>query len=261
MTKPQKFSSKYYKTPTEEDYPRFPLPCVVRNYKESWKSAFLREVSSKDKIYLVTDSPEPISTENPAASYTFCRIRKEPPQEPKADDDLYRNVDFSDIGKTVEVRDFTCQDWILATITKIARNQSSQYYAGGTWWQYARIRKEEPANPPSPPQEKPLQSHVAARFDCIDPVVLKLLAECLGYGAEKYYPYSYLCIPVEDHINHALNHINEHRRLGQDKTQKSEDELHLVNALARITFAISCLAQQGSYPDTYSHPEDKQNGV
>jgi hypothetical protein len=25
--------------------------------------------------------------------------------------------------------------------------------------------------------------------------------------------------------------------------------------LARITFAISCLAKQGSYPDTYSHPE------
>jgi hypothetical protein len=101
-----------------------------------------------------------------------------------------------------------------------------------------------------------IQSFVAARFDCIDPVVLKLLAECLGYGANKYFPYSYLRIPVEDHINHALNHINEHRRLSQDKTQKPEDELHLVNALARITFAISCLAKQGSYPNTYSHPED-----
>jgi hypothetical protein len=133
-----------------------------------------------------------------------------------------------------------------------------QYKVDNFWWDKVRIRKEEPNNPPSPPQEKPLQSHIAARFDCVDPVVLKLLAECLGYGAEKYYPYSYLRIPVEDHINHALNHINEHRRLGQDETQKPEDELHLVNALARITFAISCLAQQNNYPDTYSHPERQE---
>jgi hypothetical protein len=102
---------------------------------------------------------------------------------------------------------------------------------------------------------KPLQSHVAARFDCIDPVVLKLLAECLGFGAAKYYPYSYHRIPVDDHINHALNHINEHRRLSQETRIDSADEMHLVNALARITFALSCLAQQGKYPTTYSHPE------
>jgi transcription antitermination factor NusG len=105
---------------------------------------------------------------------------------------------------------------------------------------------------------KILQSHVAARFDCIDPVVLKLLAECLGFGAAKYYPGSYHRIPVDDHINHALNHINEHRRLSQETRIDPADEMHLVNALARITFAISCLAQQGKYPTTYSHPEQNK---
>jgi hypothetical protein len=109
-----------------------------------------------------------------------------------------------------------------------------------------------------PASDKPLQSHVAARFDCIDPVVLKLLAECLGFRAAKHFPYSYHRIPVDDHINHALNHINEHRKLSQETRIDPADEMHLVDALARITFAISCLAQQGKYPTTYSHPEQNK---
>lgn len=198
----------------------------------------------------------------------------------------YRNVDVTkDIGKQIEVRDSTSSRWRKKIFIGI-KNGSLYYYRAKdldvfneTGWVHARIREEdsngedkfqeEPTNQPippqessnSPPQQKPLQSHIDARFDCIDPVVMKLLAECLGYGAKKYFPYSYLRIPVEDHINHALNHINEHRRLGQDKTQKPEDELHLVNALARITFAISCLAKQGSYVDTYTHPELLANPI
>jgi hypothetical protein len=116
----------------------------------------------------------------------------------------------------------------------------------------------EPTPVPASESTKPLQSHVAARFDCIDPVVLKLLAECLGYGAVTYSPFNYLLIPVNDHINHALNHINEHRRLSQETRIDPADEMHLVNALARITFAISCLAQQGNYPTTYTHPEQNK---
>jgi Domain of unknown function (DUF5664) len=195
---------------------------------------------------------EPYQTKE--RQWTYARILKEEP-EVKNDDDLYRKAHYGDKGKKVEVRDSEDGFWLQGQLLDVNFGCTKPFQTKEAWWQYARIRKEEPANPPAPPQEKPLQSHVAARFDCIDPVVLKLLAECLGYGAKKYYPYSYLRIPVEDHINHALNHINEHRRLSQDKTQKPEDELHLVNALARITFAISCLAKQGSYPDTYSHPE------
>ena len=92
------------------------------------------------------------------------------------------------------------------------------------------------------------QTHIEARFDCIDPVVLKLLAECLGFGANKYGHTNYLNISVEDHLNHAMNHINEHRR-------GDVDELHLVNAIARIHFAISCLYKQGSYSNAYWHPD------
>ena len=196
--------------------------------------------------------------------WTYARIREEeaPPQEPpKSNPEIYLEVTKEDIGKEIEVLQPRNGVWKKGKLTAVDRHSEiMSYQVNGLWWWYARIRAETPNVPsqPSSPQEKPLQSHVDARFDCIDPVVLKLLAECLGYGAKKYYPYSYLRIPVEDHINHALNHINEHRRLGQDSTQKPEDELHLVNALARITFAISCLAQQGSYPDTYSHPEKQE---
>ena len=76
-----------------------------------------------------------------------------------------------------------------------------------------------------------LQTHIEARFDCVDPVVMKLLAECRGFGVNKYGEHSHKKIPVSDHLNHAINHINEHRR--NDKS-----ELHLVNAICRLMFAI-----------------------
>ena len=170
------------------------------------------------------------------------------------------------IGLLVQVRDFDVQEWSDPTVLEDVLERSfnfkakgipDKYFtfkAKGVWWQYAKLVQPESLQK----SDKPLQSHVAARFDCIDPVVLKLLAECLGFGAAKYYPYSYHHIPVDDHINHALNHINEHRRLSQETRIDSADEMHLVNALARITFALSCLAQQGKYPTTYSHPEQNK---
>jgi hypothetical protein len=93
-----------------------------------------------------------------------------------------------------------------------------------------------------------LQTHIEARFDCVDPVVMKLLAECRGFGVNKYGEHSHKKIPVSDHLNHAINHINEHRR--NDKS-----ELHLVNAICRLMFAISQLHEQGQYVDTYWHPD------
>lgn len=96
-----------------------------------------------------------------------------------------------------------------------------------------------------------LQTHIEARFDCVDPVVMKLLAECHGFGVNKYGEHSHKKIPVSDHLNHAINHINEHRR--NDKS-----ELHLVNAICRLMFAISQLHEQGQYVDTYWHPDMKE---
>ncbi len=93
------------------------------------------------------------------------------------------------------------------------------------------------------------QSHLDARFDCIPPVVLRLLAQCLGFGARKYGKDNWKNIPQWDHLNHAMNHINEWNR-------GNRDEPHLVNAMARLTFALWQAVDSNDQPDTYLHPDD-----
>ena len=95
------------------------------------------------------------------------------------------------------------------------------------------------------------QSHLDARFDCIPPVVLRLLAQCLGFGARKYGKDNWKKIPQWDHLNHAINHINEWNR-------GNRDELHLVNAMARLTFALWQAVDSKDQPDTYLHPDDNK---
>jgi hypothetical protein len=92
------------------------------------------------------------------------------------------------------------------------------------------------------------QSHLDARFDCIPPVVLRLLAQCLGFGARKYGKDNWKNIPQWDHLNHAMNHINEWNR-------GNRDEPHLVNAIARLTFALWQAVDTNQQPDTYQHPD------
>jgi len=96
------------------------------------------------------------------------------------------------------------------------------------------------------------QSFVSARFDCIPPVVLRLLAQCLGFGARKYGKDNWKNIEQWDHLNHAMNHINEWNR-------GDRNEPHLVNAMARLTFALSQAVEQNQQPDTYTHPEEKHS--
>lgn len=96
------------------------------------------------------------------------------------------------------------------------------------------------------------QSFVSARFDCIPPVVLRLLAQCLGFGARKYGDGNWKNIPLHDHLNHAMNHINEWNR-------GDRSEPHLVNAMARLTFALWHAVDQKQQPDTYIHPDEKQS--
>lgn len=93
------------------------------------------------------------------------------------------------------------------------------------------------------------QSFVSARFDCIPPVVLRLLAQCLGFGARKYGKENWKQIDQVDHLNHAMNHINEWNR-------GDRSEPHLVNAMARLTFALWQVVEQGQQPDTYIHPDE-----
>ena len=92
------------------------------------------------------------------------------------------------------------------------------------------------------------QSHLDARFDCIPPVVLRLLAQCLGFGARKYGDENWKNIPQRDNLNHAVNHINEWNR-------GNRDEPHLVNAMARLTFALWQAVDTNQQPDTYQHPD------
>lgn len=94
------------------------------------------------------------------------------------------------------------------------------------------------------------QSLLSARFDCIPPVVLRLLAQCLGFGARKYGDTNYQNISLQDHLNHAMNHINEWNR-------GDRSEPHLVNAMARLTFALWHAVEQKQQPDTYIHPDEK----
>ena len=93
------------------------------------------------------------------------------------------------------------------------------------------------------------QSFVSVRFDCISPVVLRLLAQCLGFGARKYGKDSWKNIEQWDHLNHAMNHINEWNR-------GDRSEPHLVNAMARLTFALWQAVENKEQPDTYIHPDE-----
>lgn len=98
------------------------------------------------------------------------------------------------------------------------------------------------------------QSFVSARFDCIPPVVLRLLAQCLGFGARRYGCENWKKIPIEDHLNHAMNHINEWRA-------GDRSEPHLVNAMARITFALWQAVDSGQQEGRYIHPSEVKKEI
>lgn len=91
------------------------------------------------------------------------------------------------------------------------------------------------------------QSHVAARLDLIPPEALLLLGECLGFGAEKYGEGNWQKIPERDHVNHAMVHLTNY--LAGDRR-----EMHLVNTLARVSFALWHAIEAG-HPKQYQHPD------
>ena len=93
------------------------------------------------------------------------------------------------------------------------------------------------------------QSFIKARFDAIPPIVLKLLAQCLGFGLRKYGKENWKQIPKEEHLAHAQNHINEWQ-LGD------RSEPHLVNAMARLSFALWWAVDDGEQAKEYVHPDE-----
>lgn len=92
------------------------------------------------------------------------------------------------------------------------------------------------------------QSFLLANFACIPPDCLRLLAQCLGFGAQKYGQDNWQQIPIEDNLSHAMNHINEWRR-------GDRSEPHLVNAMARLTFALWHAVDSKQQPTEYIHPD------
>lgn len=92
------------------------------------------------------------------------------------------------------------------------------------------------------------QSHVAERMDLIPTRPLLLLAQCLGFGAAKYGDNNWHLVTEREHLNHAQIHIT--LWLDGDRS-----EPHLVNAAARIFFALWHAVKSGSQPAYYNHPE------
>lgn len=93
------------------------------------------------------------------------------------------------------------------------------------------------------------QSFIAADYECIPPVVLRLLAQCLGFGRRKYGFENWKNIPFEDNLNHAMNHIVEWR-------MGDRSEPHLVNAMARLTFALTQAVESNQQPPQYIRTDE-----
>lgn len=76
------------------------------------------------------------------------------------------------------------------------------------------------------------QSATPYRFDLLDPIVMFRLAKVIGLGAEKYGDDNWSRISVEDHLNHAVQHI--YAWLAGDA-----QEDHLGHALCRVVLAAA----------------------
>jgi hypothetical protein len=80
------------------------------------------------------------------------------------------------------------------------------------------------------------QSDIPVRFDLIDARALFEMAKVLHDGAAKYGEDNWRLIPINDHLNHLMMHVNAY--LAGDR---SDD--HLSHALCRATFALGVRLQ------------------
>lgn len=88
------------------------------------------------------------------------------------------------------------------------------------------------------------QAFIPERYDLVPPTALKLLTQCLAFGANKYGEWNWVKIHSVDHLNHAIRHIYEHLRGDQS-------EPHLANAMARIMFAAEMSIVEGTTEEEY----------
>jgi len=149
-------------------------------------------------------------------------------------------------------------DGIVCVVTATNAGMRSPYFveskdlSKGSWFSEYELMLADPAPIVNEcltvdnAQTTGKQAFIQARYDCIDPIALRLVAECVGFGARKYGEENHKKISVRDHLNHAVNHILEHR-IGD------ESEMHLVHAIARLLFAVELVVQSGDMEDRYFH--------
>jgi len=75
------------------------------------------------------------------------------------------------------------------------------------------------------------QSNLQTRFDLVDPLAMLELANVLFHGAKKYGDDNWRGIEVDDHLNHAIAHLNKYLI-----NRKLEE---LTHAFCRIMFAVA----------------------
>lgn len=85
------------------------------------------------------------------------------------------------------------------------------------------------------------QSRTRAAFHLIPSIVLFKLGETLNMGEKKYGRNNWQKISVEDHLNHAIQHI--YGFLGGDSTED-----HLTHALARLCFSLAMSCSENKKP-------------
>ena len=75
------------------------------------------------------------------------------------------------------------------------------------------------------------QSEKSYRFDLVPARASFAVAEVFAYGAKRYEPWNWLKIPLADHLNSVLGHINAYM-MGDDQDD------HLEHAACRMMMAL-----------------------
>lgn len=74
------------------------------------------------------------------------------------------------------------------------------------------------------------QTHIGVRYDLMLPDWLREIAEVLGEGSIKYGDNSWMRIPLDEHLNHVMAHIQQYR-------EGDRSERHLINIVCRMMFS------------------------
>ena len=92
-------------------------------------------------------------------------------------------------------------------------------------------------------------SFTRARYDAIPMQALRVLAECVGFGLRKYGQDNWKRIPIEEHMGHAMGHLVQWQC-------GDRSEPHLVNAAARVMFALQLAIESEEQGEQYEHPDE-----